>query len=145
MFDLNRAVHRYCRKLTRSWFVRSSKLVELEDHLHCEIEQRIAQGATPEEAFAQAVSQLGEAQLIENEFRKNQRGRLPVICKKCPQDTNDIAVTMFTASPMAVVGFVLVAGSVGTLIFQRISELHSVVDIAATCYAVSLKIFDFLG
>jgi putative ABC transport system permease protein len=42
---------------------------ELADHLHCEIEERIARGASPSEARAQARASLGRLEAIKEECR----------------------------------------------------------------------------
>ena len=71
MFDLNQAVHQYCRHVPTRRFRRTAQSRELEDHLHCEIEQLIGGGMLPEAAFLKATMNLGSAQLLQNEFRKN--------------------------------------------------------------------------
>ncbi len=74
-FDLNDAIEDYRRRVSRGSLASQSLLDELTDHLLCEVERRSGEGLAPEEAFRQAIAQLGPAEELAAEHAKN-GGRL---------------------------------------------------------------------
>jgi hypothetical protein len=73
MFQLDIEVRRWCKRAIPAYWLRSSHLAEMEDHLLCLVEQLTKNGTTTEQAFQVAIERLGEAKLVRGEFRKNGR------------------------------------------------------------------------
>jgi hypothetical protein len=70
MFDINRQVKRRCRNMMPGLFHRSQRM-ELEDQLHCMIEEFAVQGCSPEQALQLALARLGQLDSVKAEYRKN--------------------------------------------------------------------------
>ena len=68
---LEPGIHEWRRSLWLPGHLDAGQLDELEDHLRSIIEAKIAQGRGEQEAFAQAVHQLGSTTLITTEFAKD--------------------------------------------------------------------------
>ena len=71
MFDLDKEVHRWCRKMCPNVINRRSQAAELEDHFHSAVSALLADNVSPEEAFRSAKAQLGEWDSLRAEYRKN--------------------------------------------------------------------------
>lgn len=89
MFDVEAEVRRWCEAAVSRGPVRDALVDELCDHLHCEIEELVAAGHGPAEAFGLATGRMGEARSLKREQAKNLgfwgrvRGSAPVrwVCR----------------------------------------------------------------
>jgi|GEM_PF-2861103 hypothetical protein len=73
MFDLDREVSMLARKTCGSWFSRRAYQAEIEDYLHCVVEDHVANGATQEAAFEIARKQLGSIESLRGELEQSSR------------------------------------------------------------------------
>jgi hypothetical protein len=73
MFQLETEVRRWCKRAIPVYWLRSSCLAELEDHLLCIVEELKREGTSEEQAFFIATERLGNARILKDEFRKNAR------------------------------------------------------------------------
>ena len=71
MFDLDLEVQRWCKKAAPGLFLRSRRIAELEDHVHCAVASLIDEGHSQEQAFQLAIKTVGSASHLRREFRKN--------------------------------------------------------------------------
>ena len=110
MFDLDREVAGWCKRTYRWPQYRKSEVVELEDHLHCAVAKRVEQGLTPEDAFEQAIAEIGEAESMRAEYRKNW-GRISTVLRR------------FERRPIQVVSMCVAASvCLGLILLSRDSE-----------------------
>ncbi len=72
MFDLNRQIDLWKRAFWAKGTCSTDELEELESHLREQIEAMMAAGVSPEEAFAQSISRLGDPHAVCREFAKNE-------------------------------------------------------------------------
>jgi hypothetical protein len=72
-FHLNRAIDEWLFQMRRKRTFRSDDLEELRSHLLDQTEDSIAMGMPPDEAFRQALRQLGEPDYLVAEYRKVNR------------------------------------------------------------------------
>jgi len=70
MFDLDQAIAEWRRQMAAEGLKSREVLDELESHLRDEIEQQDLAGASREQAFENAVQQIGCAAALEGEFAK---------------------------------------------------------------------------
>ena len=70
MFDLETEVHSWSDHLRAHGNLSDADIHELENHLRDEIEDLIAAGLTPDEAFLISVKRLGNVDSISHEFAK---------------------------------------------------------------------------
>ncbi len=70
MFDLQKAIADWRRRMLAAGIETPVPLEELETHLRDEIAERIAGGATEAEAFEAAVADMGRADAVQAEFTK---------------------------------------------------------------------------
>jgi hypothetical protein len=75
MFDLEQALAEWRRQMLAAGITTPAPLEELEIHLHEEIEQGIASGLNEADAFQAAVEKIGQAGLLQKEFKKVEKGR----------------------------------------------------------------------
>jgi hypothetical protein len=73
VFDLNRQIDLWKRAFAARRTCSTDELEELESHLREEIEVMIAAGLSPEKAFAQGISRLGDPVAVCCEFAKNEK------------------------------------------------------------------------
>lgn len=71
MFDLDFEVQAWCQSVCSGWWHRDAKIVELADHLYCEIEHLQADGLSEEEAFQRATEKMGNIETLIVEHAKN--------------------------------------------------------------------------
>ncbi len=74
MFDHENAVSDWAERVTRRIPALAPHMDEITDHLLAQIEERMAQGETAEQAFAVTITAFGEPGEISRELRS--RGRL---------------------------------------------------------------------
>lgn len=79
MFNLELAVHQWCVAVLSEHAINSKKLDELKDHLYCSIEAGVDAGKSEQEAFNDAISGIGEVEILKEEFNKN-RGFFEKLC-----------------------------------------------------------------
>lgn len=70
MFDLEKAIRSWRRHLQREAFLSRGVLDELESHLRDAVDVHAKQGSTRQQAFEQAVQQLGDAASLRHEYSK---------------------------------------------------------------------------
>jgi hypothetical protein len=70
MFNLEQAIADWRGRLAAAGVRTAEVLDELEDHLRDEVEQQVRLGFSPEQAFANAVERIGQANTLEREFEK---------------------------------------------------------------------------
>ncbi len=70
MFNLNDAISQWRRQMADGGIKSSETLDELESHLREEVRVLVSHGAEDSEAFRLAVSRLGDADSVGNEFKK---------------------------------------------------------------------------
>jgi hypothetical protein len=70
MFDLNRAVAEWRRQMAEVGIVAPEVLEELESHLRESMEQQVRAGHNPQQAFDAATQQIGQANVLHQEFAK---------------------------------------------------------------------------
>ena len=70
MFDLEKAIRAWKRSLEKNPSLEDTYISELEATLRDEVADRVKRGESPEEAFRQARSGMGEPQAIDAEFAK---------------------------------------------------------------------------
>jgi len=70
MFDLEKAIRAWKRSLEKNPSLEDTYISELEAALRDEVADRVKRGESPEEAFRQARSGMGEPQAIDAEFAK---------------------------------------------------------------------------
>jgi putative ABC transport system permease protein len=70
MFDLEKAVSRWRKRMEAEAALEPGQIAEVESHLRDKVDDLIARGRTPEQAFDEAVRALGEAGLIGSQFFK---------------------------------------------------------------------------
>lgn len=144
MFDIDSAMRRYSRAVSTRWFRRGVQIDELEDHLHCEIEQLVADGLSLEAAFLEAISRLGAADALRQEFRKNKSCLSMLVAWIRPN--RGAAVDNWVASPrLAMAGMLLTA--VVSLVFLRPEATTSkwTLFVFDACCAVSVKLIGLFG
>ena len=71
MFQLEEAIVGWRRSLRRRGRIRKARIAELEDHLRCEIEERLANGQSAEDAFQDASRQLGDTRQLAKAYAVN--------------------------------------------------------------------------
>nr|AIA14388.1 Unknown Function [uncultured bacterium] len=72
-FHLDQALDRYLSELNRQHCFRRDDLAELKSHLLDQVDDWQALGLTAEEAWHTALTQLGDAYVLEGEYRKVNR------------------------------------------------------------------------
>ena len=73
MFDLEESVTDWRHRMLAAGIKTPVPLEELEIHLRENIEQQVNKGLTAQEAFAVATRQIGTADLLNNEFKKDDK------------------------------------------------------------------------
>jgi hypothetical protein len=73
MFNLDRAIGEWRRKMISAGIKASDVLDELESHLLEDVEKRMRAGVTAERAFREAVERVGAAENLNREFAKVRR------------------------------------------------------------------------
>ena len=71
MFDLEREIDQWCRTIIDCGCARETDLNELKDHLYCLVEEHRRQGHTEQDAFVEAITQMGDTRLITDEYARN--------------------------------------------------------------------------
>jgi hypothetical protein len=70
MFDLEQAIHQWKQEFAAA--LKSPEAIdELESHLREELERRLQSGQSPQQAFRDAVREIGEIDMLKSEFAKN--------------------------------------------------------------------------
>ena len=70
MFDLDKEIQEWRRRLRAAGLKNSEQLNELESHLREDVEQSIREGLGAREAFAAALERMGRAHELKTEFEK---------------------------------------------------------------------------
>ena len=70
MFDLEKSIAAWRRQMLAAGIKSPVPLEELEIHLREEIEQQMKSGLNEQEIFNSAVHKIGQAHLVQNEFKK---------------------------------------------------------------------------
>ncbi len=85
MFDLEKVIRQWRKKLQRSERIEDGQIAELESHLRDETERLTAEGLSQQEAFEKAVFDIGETRSLGYEFYKsNLRSGRPGIASALP-------------------------------------------------------------
>lgn len=71
MFNLDREIQKWCRRIAPRFFFYRPHIAELEDHLHCAVAELVRTGMTQEAAFRSVTDSMGEATSLRQEFCKN--------------------------------------------------------------------------
>ncbi len=71
MFDLEREIEQWCRTIIDCGCARETDLNELKDHLYCLVEEHRKQGQPEQDAFVDAIKQMGDTRLITDEYARN--------------------------------------------------------------------------
>ena len=129
MFQLERAISDWRKKLAAQGIASRPILDELESHLREDVETQIRSGANIEEAFRAAVQRIGEGPILKTEFAKLRakgQSRLPRIFR----------IACFVSGP-----FMLVTSAWALLDFEgaTAAKFFSLSFISClACYVVSL-------
>ncbi|EEF57436.1 permease prefix domain 1-containing protein [Pedosphaera parvula] len=75
MFDLDKAIKQWRHQMLAAGIRSPVPLEELESHLHEEIEQQMKLGRSEAEAFNSAVKKIGQARMVQSEFKKVEETR----------------------------------------------------------------------
>src|ERR1035438_9065186 len=78
MFDLDQTISDWRRQMLAAGIKMPVPLEELEIHLREEIERHTRSGLNEAEAFQAAVEKIGQAHLLQKEFKKVEKGH-PII------------------------------------------------------------------
>ncbi len=70
MFDLEKAIRQWRRSLRKNEALEDGYIAELESHLRDDIENRIGKGVSEENAFKEAVENIGKSETIGSEYFK---------------------------------------------------------------------------
>src|SRR5438874_2672767 len=70
MFDIDRQIQEWRRTVSAHFGDRGDVVDELEAHLRDDFDRRVRSGVSPEQAWADACAQLGEARQLAGEFAK---------------------------------------------------------------------------
>lgn len=73
MFNLDNAISEWRQQMLAVGIKTPGVLDELESHLRDEIEQQTKSGLSEGEAFRSAVQKIGQAHVLQNEFKHNER------------------------------------------------------------------------
>ena len=73
MFNLEQSIENWRQQMLTAGIKSPVPLEELESHFREEIDQQIKSGLDAHEAFAAAVQQIGQANIIKGEFKKVER------------------------------------------------------------------------
>lgn len=71
MFNLDLAIHQWCARVLHNHSITSNKIDELKDHLYCAIEAGQTNGLSEEQAFDQAIEQIGRDETLKESFDMN--------------------------------------------------------------------------
>lgn len=71
MFNIDLAIHQWCVKVLESHSIKSNNIDELKDHLHCAIDALKQQGLSDEQAFTQAIHELGDSETLKESYNDN--------------------------------------------------------------------------
>jgi hypothetical protein len=70
MFDLEKSIAEWRRRMIAGGINQTASLDELESHLREDVERRMRSGRRGQEVFEMAVQQIGKANLLKHEFEK---------------------------------------------------------------------------
>jgi hypothetical protein len=73
MYNLEQSISDWRQHMLAAGIKTPVPLEELESHLREAIEQQMKLGSSPQQAFEAAVSQMGRARTLKNEFKKSER------------------------------------------------------------------------
>ncbi|MGH7971941.1 MAG: permease prefix domain 1-containing protein [Limisphaerales bacterium] len=73
MFNLDQAILEWRRRLAAGGVKTPDVLDELESHLRDDVDQRVREGLSQQQAFEDAVQRLGQANVLKAEFKKGDR------------------------------------------------------------------------
>ncbi|MEP2601750.1 MAG: hypothetical protein ABJH28_09750 [Paraglaciecola sp.] len=68
MFNLDLAVHQWCAEVLSSYSIKNRKIDELKDHLYCLIEKHVGDGLSEQDAFSEAVKNIGTQEELKSMF-----------------------------------------------------------------------------
>ncbi len=71
MFNLEQAISEWRRQMLTAGITSPVPLDELESHLRDEIEQQIKSGINAQQTFENAVTRIGQANVLKSEFNKS--------------------------------------------------------------------------
>ena len=80
MFDLEKEVAAWSEAVYADRCLNASRVTELRDHLHCEIEGMRAAGLSEQQAFEAAVAKLGSRTGLAVEHAKNRSRLVALLC-----------------------------------------------------------------
>ncbi|HXR05783.1 MAG TPA: twin-arginine translocase subunit TatC [Candidatus Acidoferrum sp.] len=80
-FDLEQAIAEWRRQMVAAGIKTPVPLEELESHLRDEIERRTKSGLSETEAFKTAIQKIGQAHVVQNEFKEVEEEREAGECK----------------------------------------------------------------
>ena len=109
MFDLEQSIADWRQQMLAAGIQTPVPLEELEIHLREEIHRRINSGLNEADAFSSAADNIGQAQLVQNEFAKiNMWGiSMPADCKIFRLKAEPIFYFFFVFSWLVAFGFIL--------------------------------------
>jgi hypothetical protein len=109
MFNLEQSVAEWRQQMLATGIKSPVPLEELEIHLREEIHRRISSGLNEADAFSSAVQNIGQAQLVQNEFAKiSMRGiSMPADCKIFRLKAEPIFYFFFVFSWLVAFGLIL--------------------------------------
>lgn len=107
MFDLDCEVKKWCRSQWGFFGISTRRSLELEDHLHCEVESLRLQGLDALEAFRRAKQKMGNPRHLRREYARVTREAL--LCRRNVACT--LAIAMFLGIFGGALDWVLHCGS----------------------------------
>jgi uncharacterized membrane protein YeaQ/YmgE (transglycosylase-associated protein family) len=76
MFDLDQSIAEWRRQMLAAGVKTPATLEELEGHLREDVEEQIRSGVGTRPAFEITVLRIGQPNMLQNEFRKNERATM---------------------------------------------------------------------
>jgi hypothetical protein len=109
MFNLEQSIAEWRQQMLAAGIKTPVPLEELEIHLHEEIDRRVNSGQSEVDAFSSAARNIGQAQLVQNEFAKIKiRGiSMPADCKTFRLKAEPVFYFFFVFSWLAAFGLIL--------------------------------------
>ncbi|HEV7764714.1 MAG TPA: permease prefix domain 1-containing protein [Thermoanaerobaculia bacterium] len=86
MFNLEREVATWSAVVHEGRCRTTSEIVELSDHLYCEIDRARGEGLSDEEAFRTAIARMGPAPQLAQEHAKNRSWLRGTVCRVLADD-----------------------------------------------------------
>ena len=137
MFNLEEAVETWCRSAAGRRCGGTMHIEELKDHLFCEIDGLLRQGASEEDAFSRATMIMGDTADLSSEYSKNS-GILDLDCT-LPDMGNEPGLTMSNKSLfLLTLGYLVIFAIVTFVVTYFVSGSEYSEWVLAVLYMFSL-------